>query len=44
LDDVLKSDIEESTRKIWRLVVEKSLRPFFGKLKATRLTGTALSY
>jgi integrase len=38
LDDVLKSDIEESTRKIWRLVVEKSIRPFFGKLKATRLT------
>src|ERR1039458_7653222 len=38
LDDVLKSDIKESTRKIWRLVVEKSIRPFFGKLKATRLT------
>lgn len=38
LDDALNSDIEESTRYIWRLVVEKNLRPFFGKLKAARLT------
>lgn len=38
LDDVLKSDIEESTRYIWRLVVEKSLRPFFGIVKASRLS------
>jgi integrase len=38
LDDVLKSNIEESTRKIWKLVVEKSIRPFFGNTKAARLT------
>ncbi len=38
LDDVLESDIEESTRKIWKLVVTKNLRPFFGKLRAARLT------
>jgi len=38
LDDVLNSDIEESTRYIWRLVVEKSLRPFFGIIKASRLS------
>ena len=38
LDDVLNSDIEESTRKIWKLVVEKSIRPFFGKLKASRFS------
>jgi integrase len=38
LDDVLKSDIADSTRYVWGLVVEKNLRPFFGRLKATRLT------
>jgi integrase len=38
LDDTLKSDIEESTRYIWKLVVEKNLRPFFGKIKAARLS------
>lgn len=38
LDDVLKSDVEESTRYVWELVVRKSLRPFFGKIKAARLT------
>jgi integrase len=38
LDDVLKSDIEESTRHIWRLVIEKNLRPFFGKIRAARLS------
>jgi integrase/recombinase XerD len=38
LDDVLESDIEESTRKVWRLVVEKNIRPFFGEIKAARLT------
>jgi len=38
LDDVLKSDIEESTRYIWKLVVEKNLRPFFGKTRAARLS------
>jgi len=38
LDDVLKSDIAESTRYIWNLVVTKHLRPAFGKLKASSLT------
>jgi integrase len=38
LDDVVKSDIAESTRYIWKKVVEKSIRPFFGTLKALRLT------
>ena len=38
LDDVLKSDIKESTRYIWDKVVEKSIRPFFGSLKARRLS------
>ena len=38
LDDVLKSDIADSTRYIWNLVIEKNIRPFFGKLKAARLT------
>jgi integrase len=38
LDDVLKSDIEESTRYIWKLVAEKSLRPFFGKTRGARLS------
>jgi integrase len=38
LDDVLKSDIEDSTRYIWKLVVEKSLRPAFGKVRAARLS------
>jgi integrase len=38
LDDVLKSDIEDSTRYIWKLVVEKNLRPFFGKTRAARLS------
>ena len=38
LDDVLQSDIADSTRKIWKMVIEKSTRPFFGKVKSTRLT------
>ncbi|WP_158786816.1 site-specific integrase [Granulicella sp. L46] len=38
LDDVLKSDIEESTRYIWKVVVEKNLRPFFGSIRAARLS------
>src|ERR1035441_6909758 len=38
LDDVLKSDIKESTRYIWEKVVGKNIRPFFGKLKAQRLS------
>jgi integrase len=38
LDDVLKSDIKDSTRYIWEKVVEKNIRPFFGKLRAARLS------
>src|SRR5579862_3381754 len=38
LDDVLKSDIKASTRYVWEKVIEKSIRPFFGKIKAQRLT------
>jgi integrase len=38
LDDVLKSDIKASTRYIWEKVIEKSIRPFFGALKASRLS------
>ncbi len=38
LDDVLKSDVEESTRHIWKIVVEKNLRPYFGKVRAARLS------
>ena len=38
LDDVLKSDIKESTRYIWERVIEKNIRPFFGPLKAQRLS------
>src|SRR5882724_7641078 len=37
LDEVLKSDIKESTRYIWEKVVEKSIRPFFGAMRAKRL-------
>lgn len=38
LDDILKSDIKDSTRYIWEKVVEKNIRPFFGKLRAARLS------
>lgn len=38
IDDVLKSDIEETTRYIWTKVVEKNVRPFFGRIRAARLT------
>jgi integrase len=38
LDDVLRSDIEESTRYIWNAVVEKNLRPYFGNVRAARLS------
>ncbi|MGA7234653.1 MAG: tyrosine-type recombinase/integrase [Bryobacteraceae bacterium] len=38
LDDVLKSDIRETTRYIWEKVVEKNIRPFFGKMRAQRLS------
>src|ERR1700704_3035936 len=38
LDDVLKSDIKESTRYVWEKVIEKNIRPFFGKFRAARLS------
>ena len=38
LDDVLKSDVAESTRYVWKAVVEKNIRPFFGKIRAIKLT------
>jgi len=38
LDDVLKSDIKASTRYVWEKVIEKNIRPFFGKTRAQRLT------
>src|ERR1700693_6095045 len=38
LDDLIKSDVKESTRYIYEKVIEKSIRPFFGKYKAQRLT------
>jgi integrase len=38
LDDLLVSDIEESTRYVWSKVVEKSLRPFFGHRRASTIT------
>jgi integrase len=42
LDDVLKSDIEDSTRYVWRLVIDKSIRPAFGKIKAQRLSTSTM--
>jgi integrase len=41
LDDLLehaKANIKASTEKIWRFVVEASIRPFFGHRKAANLT------
>jgi integrase len=38
LDDVLNSDIGESTRYIWEKVVAKNIRPFFGTMRAARLS------
>jgi integrase len=38
LDDVLKSDIKQSTRYVWEKVVEKNLRPAFGTIRAARLS------
>ena len=41
LDDVLeyaKTNIRPSTEYIWRLVIEKNLRPFFATLKAQKVT------
>src|SRR5579884_1036253 len=41
LDDVLEyatTNIRPSTEYIWKLVIEKNLRPFFGTLKAQKVT------
>jgi integrase len=41
LDDLLeyaKTNIRASTEYIWRLVIEKNLRPFFGNIKAHKVT------
>ncbi len=38
LDDLLKSDIKPSTKYVWEKVIEKNVRPFFGTLKAQRLS------
>ena len=38
LNDVLKSDIKDTTRYVWEKVVEKNIRPFFGKIRAARLS------
>ena len=38
LDDLIKSDVKESTRYIYEKVIEKSIRPYFGSIRAARLT------
>ena len=38
LDDVLKSDIKDSTRYVWEKVIDKNIRPVFGKVRAAQLT------
>src|SRR3984885_12487416 len=38
LDDFLKSDIKPSTRYITGKVIEKNITPYFGKIRAQRLT------
>jgi integrase len=38
LDDVLKSDIKDSTRYVWEKCIEKNVRPFFGRYRAQRLS------
>jgi hypothetical protein len=45
LDDLLehaKHNVKASTEKIWKLVVEASLRPFFGHRKAASLSTAIL--
>jgi integrase len=37
LDDLIKSDVKESTRYIYEKVIEKNIRPHFGSIKASRL-------
>jgi integrase len=38
LEEYGKSNIRPSTQYIWHLVIDKNLRPFFGKLRAQRVT------
>jgi integrase len=38
LDDLVRSDVKESTRYIYEKVIEKSIRPYFGAIRAQRLT------
>jgi integrase len=38
LDDLIESDLKQSTRYIYEKVIEKNIRPCFGNLKAARLT------
>jgi integrase len=38
LDDVLKSDIAQSTKYVWEKVINKNIRPYFGDTKAANLT------
>jgi integrase len=38
LDDLMKSDVKESTRYIYEKVIDKHIRPFFGTVRALRLT------
>jgi integrase len=38
LYDLIKSDVKESTRYIYEKIIEKNIRPFFGRIKAHRLT------
>jgi integrase len=41
LDDVLKhveANAKESTAKIWKMVIDANLKPFFGHMKATKVS------
>lgn len=40
--DYAKTNIRPSTEYIWRLVVERNLRPFFGQMKAQKVTTETL--
>jgi len=38
LDDMIRSDLKESTRYVYGKVIEKNIRPSFGNVRAARLT------
>jgi integrase len=45
LEEYGKSNIRASTQYIWHLIIEKNLRPFFGTMKACKVTtDTLLEY